>query len=199
VKVLIVVAHPMSESFTLARVRRFADGVAAAGHEAEVANLYEEGFDPVVSVQEMALWRQGEVPPEVRAYQERLRQSDALVLAYPVWWNMPPAILAGWLQRVLTTGFAFRHEGGRTEGLLRMRAQLLVSVGTQGRDDVDLQTLYFEPLHGVLRYSGMDVLPPDICWGVHPKSDAALLQRYLEATYHHGCNFLLERARENMV
>lgn len=186
-KVLVVVAHPLKESFTLARVGRFVEGVAAAGHEAEVADLYAEGFEPVVSVQEMALWQRGEVPPEVRAYQERLKGSDALVLAYPVWWNMPPAMLAGWLQRVLTTGFAFRHGGGRTEGLLKMRAQLLVCIGSQEKDD--MQALCVEPLHGVLRYSGMDVMPPEICWGVHPKSDPAALRQCLEATYRHGMQF----------
>lgn len=188
-KVLIVTAHPVAESFTLARARRFADGLAAAGHEAEIANLYEEGFDPAVSAEELKKWQEGEVAPEVAAYQARIREADGLVLVYPVWWGTPPAVLAGWLHRVLSRGFAFRHVNGRTEGQLRKRAQVLVNVGSQKREDVDLESLYVEPMHSALRYSGMEVLPAQTCWGVYAKADPAQLRPCLDATYELGLKF----------
>ncbi|MDP1897514.1 MAG: NAD(P)H-dependent oxidoreductase, partial [Sulfurimicrobium sp.] len=175
--------------FTQALTERFIAGVVASGHEAEIADLYGEGFNPVVSVQEMNGWQNGLVSPEIRAEQERIRSCDGLVLSYPVWWSTPPAILTGWLQRVLTLGFAFQHEGSRTEGQLRMRAQMLVNVGSKQRQDVDLATLYIEPMLGVLRYCGMEILPTQANWGVYQKADRAALEAYIEQAFENGKRF----------
>lgn len=188
-KALIVTAHPQRDSFTQALAQRFADGVIASGHEAEIADLYEEGFNPLVSLQELEAWQQGNVSPEIRAWQERIRSCDGLVLAYPVWWSAPPAILSGWLQRVLTQGFAFQHVGGRTEGQLKLRTQMLVNVGSRQREDVDLATLYLEPMLGVLRYCGMEILPAQANWGVYAGANPAVLNTHLEMAFENGKRF----------
>ncbi len=188
-KVLIVIAHPQRGSFTQALAERFAEGVAAAGHEAEIADLYGEGFDPLVSAPELDGWQEGIILPEIRAQQERIKSNDGLVLAYPVWWSTPPAILSGWLQRVLTQGFAFQHTGGRTEGMLKLRAQMLVNVGSRQRDDVDLAAMYLEPMLGVLRYCGMDILPTQANWGVYANADPASLRTHLDLAFENGKRF----------
>ena len=188
-KVLIVIAHPQRDSFTQALAERFAEGVAAGGHEAEIADLYDEGFEPLVSAPELDDWQKGIILPEIRAYQERIKSSDGLVLAYPVWWSTPPAILSGWLQRVLTQGFAFQHVGSRTEGMLKLRAQMLVNVGSRQRDDVDLAAMYLEPMLGVLSYCGMDILPTQANWGVYANADPAILKTHLELAFENGKRF----------
>lgn len=188
-KVLIVTAHPQRDSFTQALTEQFIAGVTASGHETEEADLYGEGFNPLVSIQEMHGWQSGLISPEIRAEQERIKSCDGLVLSYPVWWSTPPAILTGWLQRVLTLGFAFQHVGGRTEGQLKIRAQMLVNVGSKQRQDVDLATLYLEPMLGVLRYCGMDILPTQANWGVYPKADRATLEAYIEQAFENGKRF----------
>ena len=188
-KVLIVTAHPQQDSFTQTLAQRFAEGVNASGHEVEIADLYGEGFDPVVSIQELEGWKEGQVSPEIRAWQERIKSNDALVLAYPVWWSTPPAILSGWLQRVLTLGFAFQHIAGRTEGLLKLRAQMLVNVGSRQREDVDLATLYLEPMLGVLTYCGMEIRPTQANWGVYAGADPALLHAHLDRAFENGMQF----------
>lgn len=189
VKVLIVVAHPQRDSFTTALAERFAEGIATSGHDAEIADLYGEGFDPVVSGPELEGWQRGLIVPEITAWQERIKSCDGLVLAYPVWWSTPPAILCGWLQRVLTQGFAFRHVAGRTEGLLKQRAQMLVNVGSHQRADVDLATLYLEPMLGVLRYCGMEIQPTQANWGVYANAAPEPLREYLDQAFENGKRF----------
>jgi NAD(P)H dehydrogenase (quinone) len=198
-KVLIVTAHPRQDSFTQTLAQRFAEGVNASGHDVEIADLYGEGFNPVVSIQELEGWKEGQVSPEIRAWQERIKHSDALVLAYPVWWSTPPAILSGWLQRVLTQGFAFQHIAGRTEGLLKLRAQMLVNVGSRQREDVNLAALYLEPLIGVLTYCGMEILPTQANWGIYAGADPALLRVHLDRAFDNGMQFFLESNHKNMV
>lgn len=188
-RVLIVTAHPQRDSFTQALTEQFIAGVAASGHEAEIADLYGEGFNPVVSVAEMNDWQNGLVSPVIRAEQERIRSCDGLVLSYPVWWSTPPAILSGWLQRVFTQGFAFQHKAGRTEGLLKLRAQMLVNIGSGKREDVDLATLYLEPMLGVLTYCGMEILPTQANWGVYAGADPALLRAHLDRAFENGVQF----------
>lgn len=188
-KALIVTAHPQPDSFTQALARRFADGIVASGHEAEIANLYEEGFNPVVSLPELEGWHQDSISAEIRAWQERICNNDGLVLVYPVWWGTPPAILSGWLQRVFTRGFAFVHTGGNTIGQIRLRAQMLVNIGSRKREDIDLATLYIEPLLGVLRYCGMETLPTQSNWGVYPGADQIVLSGHMEAAFENGKRF----------
>ena len=161
-KALIVTAHPRQDSFTRALAERFAAGVMAAGHEIETADLYGEGFDPIVSPEEMDEWQDGRVFP---------------------------AILTGWLQRVFTRGFAFRSEKGHTEGLLKLRAQLLVNIGSRQRQDVDLTAHYLEPMAGVLAYCGMDLLPTQANWGVYPHADPEALQVHLDRAFENGKRF----------
>ncbi len=188
-KVLIITAHPKQDSFTQALAERFAQGIAAAGHEAEMANLYGEGFDPVISIQEMDDWNAQRISPSIQAEQARLQGKDGLVLAYPVWWGTPPAMLTGWMQRVFTLGFAFAHNGGKTEGQLKMPAQLLINVGSKQREDIDLATLYLEPILGVLRYCGMNTRPTQANWGIYANTDPAALAAVLDEAFENGKHF----------
>lgn len=100
-RVLLVYCHPDPESFTAA-VRAAAErGLAAGGHEVRVADLYAEGFDPVMSRAERAAYHTaGDNERPVAVEIERLRWAEALVFVYPTWWYGQPAMLKGWLDRV---------------------------------------------------------------------------------------------------
>jgi NAD(P)H dehydrogenase (quinone) len=94
----------------------------------EVIDLYKEEFNPVL--------RENQEDPDVERYQEQIQRSDNLVFIYPIWWNGPPAILKGFLDKVFTVGFAFRYEKvpffnfGRPIGLLE--GKNAVTITTSG-------------------------------------------------------------------
>ena len=179
-RVLVVIAHPDAHSFTRALAAEFIAGAEAAGHRVDLADLYAEGFDPVLLPGEVANF--GNPPPVVAAYQNRLRQADALALVYPVWWAAPPAILQGWLQRVLTRGFAFDYGPQGRVGLLGHRARLLINVGT--RDD-SLFAQYVSPMVKVLEYCGMTVAAC-ASFGVYGGGDPARRAQALAAAQTAG-------------
>lgn len=183
-KIQLVVAHPRAASFTRSLAQRHAAGLVAHGHEVDWLDLYAEQFDPLLGANENA-----ETPAQILAYQERLNACEGLVLAYPVWWSTPPAILVGWLQRVLSEEFAFGAREGRRRGLLPHYAQLLLSVGSQNRGAAHLEQLYVDPMHSVLRYCGMQVLDPVVCWGVYAGAPAAHLEECLAAASRAGARF----------
>ena len=100
-RVLPVVCHPDPESFTAAVRAAVGRGLARDGHEVRVADLYAEGFDPVLRRDERRGYHTAgtnELP--VAAELERLRWAEALVFVYPTCWYAQPAMLKGWLERV---------------------------------------------------------------------------------------------------
>lgn len=189
-KVELVIAHPREDSFTRALAQAYTDGLRERGHEVDWLDLYAERFDPVLPASDEA-----RAPDKIIAYQERLNRCDGLVLAYPIWWSTPPAILVGWLQRVLSEEFAFGVREGRNRGLLPHLAQLLVSVGSQNRGG-RLGALYVDPMLSVLRYCGMQVLEPVVCWGVYTGLAAEKGAQCLAAARTAGLEFGASRLEQ---
>ncbi len=124
-RVLVVYSHPCRESFCRAIRDRVCEALRLLGHEVDLLDLHAEGFQPVLGAEE---WRgyQHEGPnlDPVKDHAERLAAADALIFVYPTWWFGLPAILKGWLDRVLVPGFAFAMpEAGKgpRPGLIHIR------------------------------------------------------------------------------
>jgi putative NADPH-quinone reductase len=78
------------------------------GHAVDVLDLHREPFDPVMRVEELAVYSKGQVlDPKVLEYQRRISQSDHLVFIFPVWWEVMPALLKGFFDKVFLPEFAF--------------------------------------------------------------------------------------------
>jgi multimeric flavodoxin WrbA len=101
-RVLYVYCHPVPESFHGAIRERALASLGAAGHEVDLLDLYAEGFEPVLRAEErrayhdLARNRAGLEP-----YVERLTAAEALVVQFPVWCFGPPAMLKGFLDRLI--------------------------------------------------------------------------------------------------
>ncbi len=98
------------------------DTLVTAGAEVEVQDLLQDGFDPVLRLdpdQEHALCPDPQQDPLAARYAQAVSTSDAIVIIHPVWWFAPPAILKGWVDRILVHGVAIEQaEGGPPRGLL---------------------------------------------------------------------------------
>ncbi len=112
-RALVVHAHPAQDSFNHALFTAVREGLDAAGHAVRVADLYRDGFDPVLSEAE---WRRNLDHPANMAGLERqvedLRWADTVILVFPTWWYGMPAILKGYLDRVWMAGVAFHLPDG---------------------------------------------------------------------------------------
>lgn len=120
-RVLIVFAHPRTDSYNglLAAAARRA--LEHAKHEVVFTDLYREGFDPVLTAAERDCYHHGQYDSSaVESYVEELRRAEGIVFVFPHWWFNVPAILKGYFDRVWAPGVAFRHaaDRGRIEPLL---------------------------------------------------------------------------------
>ncbi len=134
-KALVVVAHPCDDSFSHAAADRAVDGLTAAGHTVDVIDLYAEGFRAAMSYEERIAYESGDpiLDPQVAAHVELLQSAQILVFVYPTWWSSMPAILKGWLERIMVPGVGFRFDeksGKVKPGLLHVKR--IVGISTYG-------------------------------------------------------------------
>lgn len=124
-RVLVVLAHPLPQSFAASVAATIREALERKGHEVDLLDLYEEGFDPRLSRHEReGYFDRPYVNGEAAGEIERLQAADALFLVFPQWWFNFPAVLKGFFDRVYAPGVAFAHdlEGGRIRpALTRIR------------------------------------------------------------------------------
>ena len=123
----IIASHPAEDSFTLAIANRYAEAVRSHGHEAIVRDLYRLDFDPVLKLEE----RDGEPAADVIAEWDALGEIDVFVLVYPIWFGAPPAMLVGYIDRVLGAGRA-RGEARQGSRSSILQGKHLVSLTLSG-------------------------------------------------------------------
>jgi len=129
-QVLLILAHPQEGSFNHALARAAADRLTANGHDVVVHDLYREGFDPVLPGDEIA--RGAALPLLIARHCAEIAAADGIIVVHPNWWGMPPAILTGWVDRIVRPGVAYEFlegDGGEgvPRGLLKARAALVLN------------------------------------------------------------------------
>jgi NAD(P)H dehydrogenase (quinone) len=171
VRVLIVYAHPRDESLCAAALVRAEAGLRSGGHDVEVRDLYAAGFDPVMARQEHALHRE---PPGTKpGISEDVRLvgwAEALVFIYPTWWGGQPAILKGWLDRVMVEGVAYTRAAGGTRVRPRLKHIRRIAVVTTHGSSKWVNSLQGEPGKRVL-LRGLRAL-------VHPRARGRWIAAY---------------------
>ena len=119
-RIQLIYAHPVEGSFCSALRDVARSTLQRSGHEVHVTDLYAEGFPPALSCEERLNYETpGANIVGARAYIERLRWAEGIVLVFPTWWYGMPAILKGYFDRVWIPGVAF--DLGSAGGVLRPR------------------------------------------------------------------------------
>jgi NAD(P)H dehydrogenase (quinone) len=187
--VLTVLCHPNPKSFSHSVARRFVEGAQSVGHTTEIADLYAEHFDPILTERDLQQFEGVAMPEDVRREQARVERSDALCLIFPMWWYGPPAMMKGWLDRVWSAGWAYQWQPDPEGSLLAARpCTLLVPTGASDsqlkrwgyRKDIEHLWRY-----GVLGYCGVDPIRIELLTGSAFESGAHAA--HLEVAYNAGC------------
>lgn len=174
-KILIIYAHPNPKSFNSALLESFLKGAKAAKHDIKVIDLYKDDFNPVLSNAEL----HREMQDDVKKYQEMIEWADYMVFIFPIFWYRAPAMLEGWFDRVLTSGFAYRYipfigSFKRPVGLLPCQKALVIN--TYGGPKwyyllVHRFIIWRRLKYGVLRFCGIKKLRHFGCYYAPYTSD----------------------------
>ena len=133
-RALVVVANPDPASYGHALAEAAAAGLRAGGHDVAHLDLYAIGFRAAMSPDDRRAYEADHpiIDPIVAEHAELVRRAELLVFVYPTWWSGLPAILKGWLERVMVPGVGFRFDAdGRVRpGLTHVRR--IVGIATYG-------------------------------------------------------------------
>lgn len=187
--VLIVHAHPEPQSFTAALRDQARSTLEALGHQVQVSDLYAMDWNPVASAADFARRdnpeylvyaleqrvgvKNGGIAADIQGELDKLLWADLLILNFPVYWFSVPAMLKGWIDRVLVSGVCY---GGKRfydqGGLVGKKALLSLTLGGrehmfgQGAIHGPLEDMLRPLLRGTLAYVGCQVLEPFVAWHV---------------------------------
>jgi NAD(P)H dehydrogenase (quinone) len=117
---LIVRAHPLAESFVNAAGDRAVTALQRNGHDIKQIDLYRDGFDPAVSLDEWRTRRSG-IVAELAHYADDLRWATDVVFVYPTWFGTHPAMLKGWFDRVWVEGVSYHLVPGSRAATGKLR------------------------------------------------------------------------------
>ncbi|MGY2226378.1 NAD(P)H-dependent oxidoreductase [Pseudomonas gingeri] len=203
--VLIVHAHPEPQSFTAALRDQAVTTLQAQGHDVQVSDLYAMHWNPVASAEDFSArdnpdylvyaleQRLGvktrSLAADIQGELDKLLWADLLILNFPIYWFSVPAILKGWIDRVLVSGVCYGGKRFYDQGGLAGK-QALVTVTLGGREHMfgedaihgPLEDMLRPLLRGTLAYVGLDVLPPYVAWHV-PYISAEAREQFLVG-YH---------------
>jgi len=151
--ILMVLAHPLAESFAAAVAGTARETLEERGHTVDLLDLYQEDFDPRLTTSERAGYF--DIPYDssgVASFVARLKAAEGLILVFPQWWFNFPAILKGFFDRVLAPGVAFSHDpsGGRLLPRLQ-NIKLLWALTTTGSPWWMVQLYMGNPVRRLLR------------------------------------------------
>lgn len=140
-KISVILGHPYENSFNSAIAETVVDILKENGHMVMFHDLYREKFNPVIPKDELVSDQTKDNLVEV--YQQEIREADGIIIVHPNWWGQPPAILKGWVDRVLRENVAYTfpagdNGGGLPIGLLKAKVGLVFNTSnTPERREVE--------------------------------------------------------------
>lgn len=160
---LIINSHPYEGSFNIAAAQQITAALIEKGNEVVNINLITDGFNPVMTSEDLRLWTKGQSgDPLVQKYMAAIEQADTLIFPFPVWWGLMPAILKGFLDKVLLPGWAY-DVGSHGEMIGRLIHKKAVVITTMQSTVEEFKTQFNDPIEGAfikdtLQVCGFDVI-----------------------------------------
>jgi NAD(P)H dehydrogenase (quinone) len=115
-KVSVILAHPDSQSFNHAIAQAAIAELKRNGHQVIFHDLYADKFDPILPAEEIT--KGASLSQEIELHCREISRADGIIIIHPNWWGQPPAILKGWIDRVIRPGIAYQFaEGDQGEGV----------------------------------------------------------------------------------
>lgn len=127
-RVLVIYSHPYEGSFNHAILENTIEGLKHAGNEYSVIDLNEEGFNPVLTKEELKVYPAGEfLDSRVGEYLSKIKEADHLVFIFPIWWGGVPAVLKGFFDKVFLKKETYEFKGMLPVPKLKGRSATVIS------------------------------------------------------------------------
>lgn len=146
-KATVILAHPYEKSFNHAIFKTLCTSLQKVNIEVYAHDLYTEGFNPVLTKEELGDKKSKD--SLVNQYAKELMDSDLLIFVHPNWWGQPPAILKGYIDRVIRPPYAYDFDAGDSGGGLPikvLKAKMGVVYNTSNTEESRENNYFGDPL-----------------------------------------------------
>nr|XP_060630728.1 ribosyldihydronicotinamide dehydrogenase [quinone] [Anolis sagrei ordinatus] len=187
-KVLIVYAHQEPKSMNGSLKAIAVEELSKQGCSVTVSDLYEMQFEPRTTrkdiigelynreqfnygVEAWEACKNGCLSEDLKEEHRKVKEAELVIFQFPLYWSSMPAIMKGWMDRVLVQGFAHNLPKCHESGLLKNKKALLSfttggdkGMFSKGGISGDIRYILWPMQYGILRFCGFDVLAPQICF-----------------------------------
>ena len=153
-KASVILAHPYPKSFNHAIFKTILETLNNNGIEIYAHDLYQEKFNPILSIQELG--SEKSIDPLINKYAEELLESKYLIFIHPNWWGQPPAILKGYIDRIFRPPYAYDYpEDGSGFGLPieKLKGKVGIVYNTSNTDINRENNFFGDPLEKIWKKS----------------------------------------------
>jgi len=157
-KISVILSHPDKKSFNHAIAMAAVETLNQNGHEVYFHDLYEEKFDPILPANEIQ--KDASLPPEIEKHCNEISEVDGIIIIHPNWWGQPPAILKGWIDRVIRPGVAYEFiEDDKGEGVPNglLNAKSAIVFNTSNTETQRERDFFGDPLETIWRNCVFDL------------------------------------------
>lgn len=149
-KISVILGHPNQGSFNHAIAGMAIQTLQNNGHDVMFHDLYEEKFDSILPYAEIP--KGAPLDPVIRKHCDEISDADGIIIIHPNWWGQPPAILKGWVDRVIRPGVAYEFAEddsgeGVPVGLLKATTALVFNTSNTPRERE--LTVFGDPLEAI--------------------------------------------------
>jgi len=151
-KISVILGHPYKNSFNASIAHTVIETLQNNGYKVMFHDLYLENFNPVIPKNELV--SDATEDKLVLLHQKEIKEVDGIIIIHPNWWGQPPAILKGWVDRVLRENVAYTfpvgdNGGGLPVGLLKAKTGLIFN--TSNTPEEREQNVFGDPLERIWR------------------------------------------------
>lgn len=148
--ILIILAHPDPKSFNHAIANTCKERLTEIGHNVILHDLHQENFDPIILCEEFP--KGVKLNAIIQKHCNDLVNADGIIIVHPNWWGQPPAILKGWIDRVIRPGIAYEFkEGDKGEGIPigLLKAKTALVFNTANTSEYRETNIFKDPLETI--------------------------------------------------
>ena len=149
-KTIVILGHPTEGSFNHAIADTTVSKLRENSHEVIYHDLYAEKFDPLLLGEEIP--KDAELDPQIEKHCREIKDADGIIIIHPNWWGQPPAILKGYIDRVIRAGVAYEFlEGDNGEGVPNglLKAETAIVFNTSNTPEKRELEVFGDPLEAI--------------------------------------------------
>ncbi|MBV7392528.1 NAD(P)H-dependent oxidoreductase [Enterococcus alishanensis] len=136
-KTTLIIDHPWDKSFNHALKNNLVNQLKENHVDYHLVDLYKDGFNPILETKDLATYQAGlSSDPIVNKYINILRDTNKLIIIFPIWWYSCPAGFKGFMDKVFLDGVAFHDDGSGLKPLLNIKSAHIFTTSEQPTDSL---------------------------------------------------------------